>query len=118
VLESKAQGYESLVASCDGDTRAAATLLIIEKIEDIVQHQVEAIKNLKIDKITVWDSGGGEKGGSTASFLSSMIKALPPLHDIASMAGVELPEYLGKVAPSTKTDDTTTPTPGAPGKKK
>ena len=26
-----------------------------------------------------------------------MIKSLPPLHDVANMAGLDLPEYLGKV---------------------
>jgi flotillin len=99
VLESKAAGYESLVKSCNGDAKSAATLLLIEKIEDIVARQVEAIKNLKIDKITVWDSGaGGKDGSSTSNFVSSLIKSIPPLHDIAGMAGVELPEYLGKTA--------------------
>lgn len=98
VLESKAAGYLSLVKSCNGDAKSAATLLMIEKLEEIVGRQVEAIKNLKIDKITVWDTGGGDKGGSsTANFLSGMIKALPPLQDIAGMAGVQLPEYLGKM---------------------
>jgi len=102
VLDAKAEGYKSLVAGAAGDPRAAATLLMVEKIEDIVARQVEAIKNLKIDKVTVWDSGGAGgpegKGGSTAGFLSSLIKSLPPLHDVAGMAGVELPGYLGKVA--------------------
>lgn len=98
VLESKAAGYMSLVKSCNGDAKAASTLLMIEKIEDIVGKQVEAIRNLKIDKITVWDSGNGEKGNSsTANFLASMIKSLPPLQEIANMAGVQLPEYLGKM---------------------
>ncbi len=100
VLESKAQGYSSLVLSCNGDAKAAATLLMIEKIEDIVTTQVEAIKNLKIDKITVWDSGtngnGNGKGSSTANFVSSLIKSLPPLQDVAEMAGVELPSFLGR----------------------
>ena len=102
VLEGKAAGYESLVKSCNGDAKAASTLLMIEKIEEIVSRQVEAIKNLKIDKITVWDSGSHtDKGGSsTANFLSSMIKSLPPLQEIATMAGVELPEYLGKMVDS------------------
>jgi flotillin len=27
-----------------------------------------------------------------------MIKTLPPLHDVAQMAGVDLPRYLGDVA--------------------
>ncbi|MFH0881339.1 MAG: SPFH domain-containing protein [Lentisphaerota bacterium] len=96
VLDSKAVGYNSLVKSCNGDAKAAATFLLLEKIEDIVTKQVEAIRNIRIDKITVWDSASGEgKGSSTANFVSSLIKSVPPLQDIASMAGVELPSYLG-----------------------
>jgi flotillin len=72
---------------------------MVEKIEDIVARQVEAIQNLKIDKITVWDSAGGPgDGSSTANFMSSLIKSLPPLHEVAGMAGVELPGYLGRMA--------------------
>lgn len=97
LLESKAHGYEELVKSCGGDARAAATLLMVEKIDQIVATQVEAIKNLKIDKITVWDGGGADGKSTTANFASSLIKSLPPLHDVAKMAGVELPDYLGKV---------------------
>ena len=97
VLDSKAAGYQALVAGCSGDPRAAATLLMVEKIEEIVERQVEAIKNLKIDKITVWDSGAKTAGGgsSTSNFVRSLIKSIPPLQDVAGMAGVELPGYLG-----------------------
>lgn len=99
VLESKAAGYESLVRSA-GDAKSAATLLMIEKLEEIVSKQVEAIQNLKIDKITVWDSGATNgKGSSTSQFLSSFVSSLPPLQEIAKMAGVELPDYLGRVSP-------------------
>ena len=98
LLESKATGYRSLVDSCHGDAKAAATLLMIEKLEDIVGKQVEAIKNLKIDKITVWDSAGSSGTSSTANFVSNLIKSLPPLHDVAKMAGVDLPDYLGHIA--------------------
>ena len=98
VLEAKAAGYSSLVASAGGDAKAAATLLMVEKIEDIVARQVEAISNLQIDKITVWDSAGGGSGeGSTANFVSSLIHSLPPVHDVAKMAGVDLPDYLGSM---------------------
>ncbi len=97
VLHSKAEGYDALVRSCAGDARAAATLLLIEKMEALVATQVEAIKNLKIEKVTVWDAADGSgKGSATANFVSSLVKSLPPLHDIAGLAGVELPEYLGK----------------------
>ncbi len=109
MLESKAAGYTSLVESCGGDAKAAATLLLIEKMESIIAKQVDAISNLKIDKITVWDSGNGES--STANFVSSLIKSLPPMQDLASMAGVELPEYLGKLkANPDDEEDTTVPT--------
>ena len=98
VLEAKAAGYSNLVASAGGDAKAAATLLMVEKIEEIVARQVEAISNLKIDKITVWDSAGGGSGeGSTANFVSSLIHSLPPVHDVAKMAGVDLPDYLGSM---------------------
>jgi len=107
VLAGKALGYQELIRSCQGDAKAAATLLMIEKIEEIVEKQVEAIQNLKIDKITVWDSGQGGKGeGSTTSnFLASFIRSLPPLQEISKMAGVELPEYLGRVAEEGKTGE-------------
>ena len=76
--------------------RGAGTLLLTEKIEEIVKLQVEAIKNIKIDKITVWDSAAGNGDGtSTSHFLSGLVKSLPPLHDVAQMAGLELPKFLG-----------------------
>ena len=96
VLEAKATGYAQLVKSAGGDAKAAATLLMVEKIEELVARQTEAIANLKIDKITVWDSGQSENG-STANFVSSLIKSLPPVHDVAKMAGVDLPDYLGNM---------------------
>ena len=98
VLEAKASGYQSLVASAGGDAKAAATLLMVEKVDSMVQAQVEAVKNLQIDKITVWDSGNGADGkGATSNFVSGLVQTLPPMHDVAKMAGVELPEYLGSM---------------------
>ena len=59
---------------------------------------IEKAAESKIDKITVWDSGNGDSSGAaTANFLSGLIKSLPPLHDIAEMAGLELPKYLGEM---------------------
>ncbi len=97
VLEAKAAGYSNLVASAGGDAKAAATLLMVEKIEEIVARQVEEISNLQIDKITDWYSAGGNGEGSTANFVSILIHSLPPVHDVAKMAGVDLPDYLGSM---------------------
>ena len=98
VLEAKAHGYSNLVSSASGDPKAAATLLMVEKIEAMVSAQTEAIRNLKIDKITVWDSGNDADGNSaTSNFVSSLVQSLPPIHDVAKMSGVELPDYLGSM---------------------
>jgi flotillin len=104
LLDAKAKGYKQLVEACGDDAKSASTMLLIEKLEEIVKLQTEAIKNIKIDKITVWDSGGqgGDptKGSTTSHFLSQFVKSLPALHDVAGMAGLDLPQYLGKVTPT------------------
>ena len=107
VLEAKAQGYQALVASANNDARAAATLLLTEKLEHLVAMQVEAIKAIKIDKVTVWDAGAGNNGNggtTTANFLAGMVKSLPPLHDVAAMAGLDLPKFLGDANVLSKLD--------------
>ena len=99
VLDAKASGYAGLVQSAGGDTKAAATLLMVEKIENMVAAQVEAIRNMKIDKVTVWDGGSNADGSSaTSNFVSSLVQSLPPIHDVAKMAGVDLPDYLGTLS--------------------
>jgi flotillin len=100
VLGAKAEGYRQLIDACVGHPEIAPTLLMIERLPELVREQVKAIQNLKIDKITVWDSGrgaGAVGNGTTASFLSSLIGALPAMHELAEQAGIELPEVLGRV---------------------
>ncbi|HEX9728827.1 MAG TPA: SPFH domain-containing protein [Gemmatimonadales bacterium] len=99
VLEAKAEGYRRLVAACATNPEIAPTLLLIEQLPQLVQEQVKAIQNLKIDKITVWEGGrgNGQGGGSTADFLSSLIGSLPAVHELARQAGIELPSVLGRV---------------------
>jgi flotillin len=103
VLQAKADGYKMLVEACAAQGQDAATMLMIEKLEEIAKLQAEAIKNIKIDKVTVWDSGTGDSS-STANFVSSMVKSLPPLHEIAAMSGIKLPEYLGKIGTQKETE--------------
>jgi flotillin len=46
----------------------------------------------------VWDGGAsanGNGGTTTSNFLAGMVKSLPPLHDVAAMAGLDLPKFLG-----------------------
>ena len=102
VLEAKAEGYRQLMEACAANPQVAPTLLMIEQLPALVSEQVKAIQNLKIDKITVWDSGGnggrGGKSGATADFLSGLIGSLPAMHELAEQAGIELPSVLGHVS--------------------
>ncbi len=113
VLEAKAEGYRQLIAACGSNPQVGPTLLLIEQLPKLVAEQVKAIQNLKIDKITVWDTGTGGGGGgggvpgisgsgrnTTADWLSGMVGALPRLHELAQQAGIELPQALGKIQES------------------
>ena len=103
VLDAKSQGYENLLAACGDRKDIAPALLLIEQLPALVAEQVKAIQNLKIDKVTVWDgaSGNPDSSSATAGFLRGLIGALPPVHDLAKQAGIDLPEALGKVAEQT-----------------
>jgi flotillin len=97
ILAGKAKGFKELIATCEGPS-GAQQMLVTELLPQLVREQVQAISNLQIDKITVWDSGVGADGkSSTASFLSGLAGSVPPLHELAKNVGVELPEYLGKL---------------------
>jgi flotillin len=101
LLEAKAQGYKQIIDATNGDTGMAATLLMIEKLETMVAKQAEAISKIKIDKITVWDSGN-ENGSSTSNFIKNFATALPPIHELAKQAGIDLPAYMGKISEEKK----------------
>ncbi len=117
ILTKQAEGYREVVSAAGGDPTKAFQLLLIEKLPELVKTQVEAVKNIKIDKITVWDSGQGDNSnGSTANFVSGLMKTVPPLNDLFNMAGLDLPTYLkgkdplppaggGAAAPPKETDE-------------
>ncbi|MDZ7604261.1 MAG: SPFH domain-containing protein [Cyclobacteriaceae bacterium] len=105
ILTKQADGYKQVVAAAGGDPTKAFQLLLIEKLPELVKTQVEAVKNIKIDKITVWDSGAAENGNnSTANFVAGMMKTVPPLNDLFNMAGLSLPSYLKGVEPQKEGD--------------
>ena len=94
ILLKQAEGLDAIVAAADGNPSMAAMLMITDKLPELVATQVEAVKNLKIDKVTVWDSGAGDGAPSTARFFSGMLQSLPPLQDLFEMAGTSLPDFL------------------------
>jgi len=96
ILSKQAEGFEKLTKAA-GNSQDAVMMMIADKLPELVKTQVEAIKNLKIDKITVWDnmsSGKDGKSPTSANFLSGMLGSIPPFEELFKMAGMELPNYL------------------------
>ncbi len=95
ILMKQAEGFGKIVESANGQAKEAVLLMIADKLPELVKTQVEAIKNIQIDKVTVWDNGGNGES-STAGFIKGMAGAVPPMKDLFNMAGMELPEFFGK----------------------
>ncbi|WP_439151047.1 flotillin family protein [Winogradskyella sp.] len=95
VLTKQAAGLDEIVKAAGNNSKDAVLLLIADKLPELVKTQADAIKNIKIDKVTVWENGRGKDGkSSTSNFISGMYKSVPPLQEMFNMAGMDLPEYL------------------------
>ena len=106
VLSRQAQGYDKMVQAAGGDATKAYMLLLLEKLPELVKTQVDAIKDINIDHVTVWDSGNSADGkGSTANVLSGLMKSIPPLNELFDQAGLSLPEYLAKKKDAAEADN-------------
>ena len=101
ILTKQADGFAQLVGAAEGDAQKAVLMMISDRLPELVRTQVEAVKGIKIDKVTVWDGNGGKDGKtSTANFISGLMGSVPPLQDLFKMAGMSLPEYMkGKEVP-------------------
>ena len=97
LLSKQAEGFEKLVHSAGNESKDAVLLMVADKLPELVKTQVEAIKNIKIDKVTVWEGGNQQEGegNSTSKFISGLYKSVPPMNDLFNMAGMDLPQYLG-----------------------
>ena len=108
ILQKQAEGLREIVNAAGGDADDAVKLIISDKLEELMRIQVDAIKNIKIDKVTVWDSGAADGKSSTANFISGLMKSVPPLGEVFKQAGMDLPAFLG--SPSEGDDVTETVT--------
>lgn len=119
ILTKQAEGYDRIVKAAGGNPDKAVMMLITDKLPELVKTQVEAVKNIKIDKITVWDgntNGEGNGNTSTANFISGMMKSVPPLNDLFNMAGLNLPSYLKGTEEKNETVTEVEEAPEAPAK--
>ncbi|MBX2962447.1 MAG: flotillin family protein [Cyclobacteriaceae bacterium] len=120
ILTKQADGLKQIVNAAGNSSKDAAMLIIADKLPELVRMQTEAIKNIQIDKVTVWEGGNSKDGKtSTANFISGMYQSVPPLHEVFKMAGLDLPTYLGQqTEPQTKPAPPADPDPSPPEKKK
>lgn len=94
IFEGQAEGFETLVKAA-GSPEMAIQMMITEQLPELLRIQVDAIKNLKIDKIVVWDGGSNGSGGNTTGdFVQGILKALPAYDELYKMTGNKLPKLL------------------------
>ena len=93
VLSKQAEGFQRLVEAAGGDPQAAINYLMLDKLEGLTKIQTEAIKDVEIDKVVVYDNGNGQGVGN---FVQGLYGMMPQLNDFLSQSGMQLPAGLVK----------------------
>ena len=75
MLTKQAEGLRDIVTAAGGNANDALRLMLADKMENLLKIQVEAVKSIKIDKVTVWDNGANGQDGKTATagFVSGLM---------------------------------------------
>jgi flotillin len=104
ILAKKGDGLRKIIEACGG-AQQAFQLLMLEHLDSLANTAAQAISNIKFDKVVVWENGGANGNGTsnTTHFLQSLAHSMPPMMQIMKdIGGVELPEYIAKLAPDGK----------------
>jgi flotillin len=98
VLSKRAEALGQLVEKAGG-AREAFQLLMVDQIPLLAESAAKAISNIKFDKVVVWEGGNATGPNGAAGFIQNMAKSMPPMMEVLrTVAGVELPAYLGTMA--------------------
>lgn len=92
--DAKAEGFKNLVAAC-GNSDSAINLLMLDKVVELTSIASEAIKNIKIDSITILGNGNSNEK-PVSSIMNDVASSLPAIHLIAEKAGIKLPSIFGE----------------------
>ena len=93
LLKKQAEGFKKLVDAAGGDPQSAIGYLMIDKLTELAKIQTDAIKELEIDKVVVYDNGSGQGVGN---FVQGLYGMMPQLSDFLAQSGMSLPEALVK----------------------
>ena len=91
LLKKQAEGFKKLVDAAGGDPQSAIGYLMIDKLTELAKIQTDAIKELEIDKVVVYDNGSGQGVGN---FVQGLYGMMPQLSDFLAQSGMSLPEAL------------------------
>jgi flotillin len=96
MLVKQAEGFDKLVQAAGGDPAVAIQMMITDKLPEMLKIQADAFKEIEIDKITVWENGGGsgEGNSSTGNFLNGLLGSMPQYKELFEMAGAGVPQLL------------------------
>jgi flotillin len=101
ILARKGEGLQRIIEACGG-AQQAFQLLMLEHLDKLAETAAQAISNIKFDKVIVWEGGHGNGTGggtSTANWLQSLARVLPPMMQVMKdIGGVEMPEYVARLA--------------------
>ncbi len=106
LLKKQAEGFQKLVSAAGGDAQSAINYLMLDKLEALTKIQVDAIKDIEIDKVIVYDNGNGQGVGN---FVSGLYGMVPQLNDFLSQSGMSLPSGLVQQEPEPTEDAPTGP---------
>lgn len=104
-LAKKAEGLGRIVAEC-GSADEAYRLLLLEHMDHLADKAAEAIGNIKLDRVMVWDggNGGNGQGGGVAGFVRDLgASVVPMMHLMRDIGGVQLPESVLRFAENGET---------------
>ena len=93
LLKKQAEGFQKLVEAANGDPQSAIGYLMIDKLTELARIQTDAIKDIDIDKVVVYDSGNGQ---GVSNFVQGLYGVMPQLSDFLKQSGMSLPEALVK----------------------
>jgi flotillin len=101
ILAKKADGLRQIIEACGGAPQAFQ-LLMLEHLDNLAQTSAQAISNIKFDKVVVWEGNNGTSpngSGNVSHFLQSLARTMPPMMQVMKdIGGVEMPEYLVRMA--------------------
>lgn len=100
ILAKKGDGLKQIIDACGGADKAFQ-MMLLEHLDHLADASAKAISSIKFDKVVVWENGGANGNGSsaTSNFLQSMAKTLPPmLQTMKDIGGVEIPESIVKIS--------------------